>query len=53
MYLRVSEVAKMLDVHPKTIENWIKSGELKALKFSRAVRIAEADLKQFLENHRK
>lgn len=51
-YLRLPEIAQRLDVHPRTVTRWIQDGKLVAYKFGNEYRIAESDLKDFLERHR-
>jgi excisionase family DNA binding protein len=43
------EVAKMLRVHPRTVQVWIKRGELTAVRYGRLLRIRQADLATFGE----
>lgn len=38
-YYTVKEVAYIMDVHPTTVRNWIKSGKLKAIKCCHTIRI--------------
>ncbi len=49
-YLKVSEVAEQLGVHPSTLRNWIRSGEVKALRTKGGhYRIPESEVKRLLE----
>jgi excisionase family DNA binding protein len=52
--LTVDEVARQLGVHPDTVRNWIKSGELAAIDLGgrAGYRISEADLSAFLQKRR-
>jgi excisionase family DNA binding protein len=43
------EVAKMLRVSQRTVQDWIRSGELRAVRYGRLLRIREADLANFGE----
>jgi excisionase family DNA binding protein len=43
------EVAKMLRVHPRTIQEWIRSGMLTAVRYGKLLRIRQADLASFGE----
>lgn len=43
------QVAKLLQIHPLTVLNYIKSGKLKAVKLGRVYRIRESALQDFLE----
>lgn len=46
----VDEVAKLLAVHPETVRNWIKSGELAAIDLGgrAGYRISQSALDDFL-----
>lgn len=46
----VEEVANVFSVHPETVRNWIRSGQLKALKLGGAAgyRIPQSALDQFM-----
>ena len=46
--LRVEEVAERLRVKAPTVYRWIAGGRLPAVRFSRIVRVREADLEAFL-----
>ena len=43
------EVAKLLRVHPRTIQEWIKNGTLTAVRYGKLIRIRQADLASFGE----
>jgi excisionase family DNA binding protein len=43
------EVAKMLRVHPRTVQEWIRSGMLTAVRYGKLLRIRQADLATFGE----
>jgi excisionase family DNA binding protein len=43
------EVARVLRVSPRTVQDWIKSGELTAVRYGRLLRIRQADLAAFGE----
>ena len=47
-YYTKNEVAENLNISIRTIERYIRSGELKALKIGKYTRIEENDLKEFL-----
>jgi excisionase family DNA binding protein len=47
-FLTVGQVADMLQVTTRTVHRWISSGELRVHRFSRSVRISEADFKAFI-----
>jgi excisionase family DNA binding protein len=54
-YYTLEEVAERLKVSRRTVNRWIEDGELTAIKFSPGrghVRVAETDLKDFLERRR-
>jgi excisionase family DNA binding protein len=46
------DVAEQLDASTRTVSRWIKSGDLKAHKLGRLVRIAGDDLDRFLASRR-
>jgi excisionase family DNA binding protein len=50
----VEEVATQLRVHPETVRNWIKTGQLAAINLggSAGYRISESDLADFLRKRR-
>jgi len=50
-YFTVNEIAKALQVHRRTIVNWIESGQLAAIKLAgrRFWRVREKDLRRFLK----
>ena len=41
------EVAELLKVTPRTVQDWIKSGKLPALRYGRVLRIRAEDLAKF------
>ena len=48
------EVAKLLKVSQRTVQDWIRSGTLTAVRYGRLLRIRQADLASFgevLEKH--
>lgn len=51
-FLTVADVAIRLGVSPKHIRRVIARGDLPAHRFGRAVRIACADLEQFISRYR-
>ena len=46
--LTVEEVAEELRVHPETVRQWIRDGELDAFDTGRGYRISRADLDDFV-----
>ncbi len=50
--LRPREVARTTGFSHRTVEGWIASGSLPAIKIGAAFAISVADLLRFLENHR-
>ena len=44
-----AEVAKMLRVNQRTVQDWIHAGQLTALRYGRLLRIRQADLTTFGE----
>lgn len=43
------EVAKMLRVHPRTVQEWIRNGMLTAVRYGKLLRIRQVDLATFGE----
>lgn len=50
--LTVREVAAYLKVQEATVRNWIRDGDIRAIKFGRAWRVREDDLMKFVEHRR-
>lgn len=50
-YLTLMQVSVLLKVHPNTLRNWDKSGELKALRIGtrRLRRYKKSDILKFIE----
>ena len=48
-YYTVEQIADMLDIHPKTIQRYIREGRLKAAKVGRSWRVNGHDLSLFVE----
>ncbi len=46
--LTVEEIADQLRVHPRTVRQWIASGELIAMDIGRGYRISKTDLADFV-----
>ena len=43
------EVAQMLRVHPRTVQEWIRNGMLTAVRYGKLLRIRQVDLATFGE----
>ena len=50
--LTVEEVAEELRVHPETVRQWIRQGELDAFDTGRGYRISRKDLDGFVEKRK-
>lgn len=48
-YYSVEQIAEMIDMHPKTIQRYIREGRLKAQKIGKAWRVTGHDLSTFVE----
>ena len=48
--ITVAEVAKKLNVTPKTVQRWITEKRLPAYQFGREYRIKEEDFESFVES---
>lgn len=46
-YCTIKEVAEIVGVHSNTVRNWIDSGDLKAYKLGKVIRIRKEDLETF------
>jgi excisionase family DNA binding protein len=46
------EVADYLKVDVRTVYRWLREGKMDAIRFQREYRIAESDLRDFLERRR-
>jgi excisionase family DNA binding protein len=51
-FMTIAELATNLDVSTRTVRRWIESGQLRAYRFERIVRIAPRDLDVFLGRYR-
>lgn len=53
-YLTRNEVAKLLRVHPRTVDRWLKGGLLKGYKLGKGktslLRIPQKEVDKFLKN---
>jgi excisionase family DNA binding protein len=52
VFLSVQEVAKRLNVNPRTVNRMINAGELPAYKVSGVFRVDEQDLQEYLQKNR-
>jgi putative molybdopterin biosynthesis protein len=50
--LIVEEVAEELRVHPETVRQWIREGELDAFDTGRGYRISRKDLDDFIQRRK-
>lgn len=50
--LTVEEVADELRVHPETVRQWIREGELDAFDTGRGYRISRTDLDKFIQTRK-
>lgn len=51
-YYTVEQISGMLDIHPKTIQRYIREGRLRAAKIGKSWRVAGHDLSVFVESSR-
>ena len=49
-YYTVEQISEMLDIHPKTIQRYIREGRLRAVKIGKSWRITGHDLSVFVES---
>ena len=49
-YLKTSQVAKILNVHPGAVRRWIRLKELKTIKLgAKQIRIRKDDFEEFIQ----
>lgn len=48
-YYTVEQISEMLDIHPKTIQRYIREGKLRAVKIGKGWRVTGHDLSAFTE----
>lgn len=51
-FYTINQVAEILDMHHKTIRNFITDGKLRASKVGKQWRISDEDLKSFMERNK-
>jgi excisionase family DNA binding protein len=51
-YYTVEQISDMLDIHPKTIQRYIREGRLRATKIGKSWRVTGHDLSTFVESNR-
>lgn len=49
-YYTVDQISNMLNIHPKTIQRYIREGKLRATKIGKGWRVNGNDLSAFIEN---
>jgi excisionase family DNA binding protein len=49
-YYTVNQISNMLNIHPKTIQRYIREGKLRAAKVGKGWRVTGHDLSVFIEN---
>lgn len=50
-YLTVERISELLDIHPKTIQRYIREGKLRAVKVGKSWRVSGHDLSVFIESN--
>lgn len=50
-YYTVEQISDMLDIHPKTIQRYIREGRLRAAKIGKGWRVTGHDLSVFIESN--
>ena len=48
-YYSVEQIAQMLNIHPKTIQRYIREGKINAVKLGKSWRVSGHDLSRFTE----
>ena len=51
VYYSVAQIARILHMHPKTIQRYIREGKLRAVKIGKSWRISGHDLSRFTEEN--
>lgn len=51
-YYTIEQISKLLNMHPKTIQRYIREGKLSAVKVGKAWRISGHDLSIFIERNK-
>jgi excisionase family DNA binding protein len=49
-YYTVEQISELLDIHPKTVQRYIREGRLRAVKIGKAWRVTGHDLSLFTES---
>lgn len=49
-YYTVNQISDMLNIHPKTVQRYIREGKLHAMKIGKSWRISGHDLSGFIES---
>ena len=49
-YYTVDQISEMLDIHPKTIQRYIREGKLRATKIGKGWRVTGHDLSIFIQS---
>lgn len=50
IYLTRKRIAERLGISDRSIDRWIKSGRLKAVKIGRSVRVAESSVDKLIKD---
>ncbi|MDF2655574.1 MAG: hydroxyacid dehydrogenase [Bacillota bacterium] len=50
-YYTVDQISEMLDIHPKTIQRYIREGKLRATKIGKGWRVTGHDLSIFMQSN--
>ncbi|MDF3003239.1 MAG: binding domain protein excisionase family, partial [Bacillota bacterium] len=50
-YYTVDQISEMLDIHPKTIQRYIREGKLRATKIGKGWRVTGHDLSIFIQSN--
>jgi excisionase family DNA binding protein len=49
-YYTVEQISRLLDIHPKTVQRYIREGKISASKIGKSWRVSGHDLSAFAEN---
>ena len=53
-FLTVKDIAELLHVHPETVREWIRTGQLRGVRLGKrsGFRVASGDLQVFIEGRK-
>lgn len=52
-YMKLSQIAKTLNVHYLTVYRWVKEGKLEAIQFGKVYRVSAEGFEKFIQKYNK